>query len=184
MRCESAEERSFPLEKQKFGAEAGTERCGKRDVVFLKRSLFEPFLQDKKNRGAGKISDGAQNIPRGLRVAFAEAEFLLDVAQQTRATGMQNPTANRVARLAVTRQETINKSFDFCANHFRHIFRKKDVKAGILQIEPHCAKGIREGVGLRREDARSSSAFIAADDHRSRTITKQNRGNQICLRNI
>src|SRR4029077_3631473 len=100
-------DKSVPLQEKEFGAEAGAEGGGECDVALFGGTFFEPLLQNKENRGAGKISNVAQNVPGRLGIALAAAEIFLYFPQQTRAAGMENPAADLFARHAVAGKKTV-----------------------------------------------------------------------------
>src|ERR1043166_461684 len=171
-----SEASSIPLQKKKFRAESRAERRRKRDIALIERPLFQPFLKDEQNSGAGEIANVAENIPGWLGVALGQSQSFLNIEQQTRATGMQDPTANLVASHAVTRQEAVHERFYLFTDHFRNIFRKQYVKTRILQIESHGAERIGESVCFRNKNAWPRRGGFAADNHGGSAVAEQNRG--------
>lgn len=96
---------------------------------------------------------------------------------------MKNPTLNVFALFAVALKESLYKPLDFCADHLRNVLGQQDMEAGIAKVEAHGAEGIREGVSFRDEHARAGS-FFSSDDYGGGSVSKQNGGDQIGLRNV
>ncbi len=136
------------MQEEKFGAETRAEGGGHRVFARFERALFQPLLQDEKNRGAREIADVAENIPGGLCVTFAKAQFFFDIAQQARAARMQNPSFNVFLFAAVAFEEAVHQAANLPADHLGDVFREQNVESRITQVETHGVQRIRERVGL------------------------------------
>src|SRR5215470_8003362 len=82
------------------------------------------------------------------------------------------------------RKKAVDQALDFGPDHFRHIFGKKDMEAGVLQIESHRTERIWKGVGLGGKNARITAVWLAADDDGSGSVAKQNRRDEVGLGDI
>src|SRR5207237_10814207 len=152
-------------------------------IAVFEPPLFEPFLKDKKNRGAREIPDVAENIPGRLRVALARAQFRLDVAEQARSTGMQNPAPYRFALSPVTFEKSFDQAANFPADHFGDLFVQNNVESGIAEIKPHRKKRIRKGVRLRNQEF-GPRRRLSANDYRGGAASIQHRRDHIALGNV
>src|SRR5580658_3879191 len=128
---------SGPLKQEHLRAETGTE-CGHQSVLGLGyHALGEPLVKNEKHGGAGKISILREHIPGGLRLLFWQAQLLLDESQELLSSGMEDESRNITVGKIIPLEESVNQPANIGANHFRHIARKNNVKAGIFQIESH-----------------------------------------------
>src|ERR1700693_1214611 len=96
---------------------------------------------------------------------------------------MKDPALDVFLFLALAPEEPVDQAADFRADHFGHALVKQDVKAGIKQVETHSAERVRKRVGFGYQNLRAFY-FFAADQHRRRAVTKQDRRDQVGLRNI
>ena len=87
---------------------------------------------------------------------------------------MQNPALDVVLRKAAPFEEAVDKFAHFLADHFRNVFRKKNVEAGIAKVEAHRAERIGERVSFRRQNFRATIRF-AGDNDGGSAIAKKNR---------
>ena len=96
---------------------------------------------------------------------------------------MQNPALDLLALPAVAVEEALHQPADLSADHFRNIFCQQDVESGIAQIKAHRSQRIGKRVSFCFENLRSPHLF-PADHHGCRAVTKENRRNQVGLRNV
>src|SRR5208337_232979 len=168
---------------QEFSAEARTK--GARQGIFagLEGAFLKPLLKNEEDGGAGKVADIPEDVPGRLGIALAKAEFFLDVAEKARAAGMKDPTLDVALDSAATREEIVDQTLDFGANHLWHVLGEKNVEAGIAEIEAHGAQGIREGISFGGVDARAG-LLLAGDHHGGGAIAEKDGGNQVGLRDV
>src|SRR5215469_3298594 len=96
---------------------------------------------------------------------------------------MEDPSFNVFLLSAAAFQEPLDQSADLSADHFGDFFIQNNVETGIAQIKSHGEEGIRKRKGLRNKDFRSGRG-IPPDDHGSGAVSKENRRNQVGLRNV
>src|SRR5262249_12177312 len=155
--------------------EARAKRRGERIVPGLERTLLKPLLKNEQDGGAGEVAYISKYVPGRLGVLFVQTHGRLDVAEQARATGVQDPALDVLASLAVSREKPVDQSCDLPADQLGNIFREQDVEAGIAQVEAHGAERVRERVGLRDQNLRPARLGLRSYQHRGGSVAEQDR---------
>src|SRR5690349_23406047 len=123
--------RSRPLQEQQLGAEYGAER--RREPVLPRVHLprRQPLVQDEQDRRAREIAVLPEHFPGNARVAFAQAELLLDVREQLLPSGMQQECGDVASIEAVASQEAVDEPGNLLADQLGNALRADDVESGL-----------------------------------------------------
>src|SRR5205085_10341984 len=96
---------------------------------------------------------------------------------------MQDPALDLFAFPSVALKKPFDQPPDFSPNHLGNLFVQNNVEAGVAEVESHGEKRIGKGVSLRDQNFRSWRR-IPANNRGGGAVAKQNRRNQVRLRNV